>query len=161
MPELGNPKFLPLRKILAPTDFSDPSLGALGYAAQLSRHFKADLQLLHVVMRVQPAVTPGFPHSVRAPARQKELEDAAMEKLRRISGEHLPVEAPVEFIVVPGDPADTIIDISREKDSDLIVIATHGESGWKRALFGSVADSVIRNADCPVLSIRYHQDRQS
>ncbi len=142
---------------MAPTDFSEPSLDAVDYAAGLSRHFGADMQLLHVVIQVQSAVTPGFPHSVRTPDRQKEIEDEALRKLRNIASERLPAELPIEFIVIPGDAVERIPAIAREKNSDLIVISTHGQGGFKRALFGSVADGIIRNAHCPVLSSRFQQ----
>lgn len=145
---------IPFRKILAPTDFSEASLSTVEFAARLARHFGADLLLVHVVMAVEPAITPGFPHSVRAPHRQKELADAAFKKLHEIVAARFPAEQPVEFIVVPGKPAEQILGIAREKDADLIIISTHGEGGFRRAIFGSVADVVIRNAECPVLSAR-------
>jgi hypothetical protein len=60
----------------------------------------------------------------------------------------------VQTLVTRGDPANEIVNIAKQKVVDLIVIATHGNTGWRRLAFGSVAEKVVRTACCPVLSIR-------
>jgi len=56
-----------------------------------------------------------------------------------------------------GDPRDLIIDVARELGADLIITGTHGRRGVRRALIGSIAESVVRTAPCPVLTIREHK----
>jgi nucleotide-binding universal stress UspA family protein len=60
----------------------------------------------------------------------------------------------VHTIVTHGDPASEIVKIAKQKSVDIIVIATHGNTGWRRLAFGSVAEKVVRTATCPVLTIR-------
>ncbi len=60
----------------------------------------------------------------------------------------------VETLITRGDPASEIVKIAKQKAADIIVIATHGKTGWRHLAFGSVAEKVVRTASCPVLSIR-------
>jgi len=60
----------------------------------------------------------------------------------------------VETLITRGDPASEIVKIAKRKAVDIIVIATHGKTGWRHLAFGSVAEKVVRTASCPVLSIR-------
>jgi nucleotide-binding universal stress UspA family protein len=73
----------------------------------------------------------------------------------------VPKELHVRQIVALGEAADEIIRISEETKADLVVIATHGQTGWRRLVFGSVAEKVVRLAPCPVLTIRApHEQRE-
>jgi universal stress protein A len=136
---------LPIRKILHPTDFSDHSRAALDLACALARDYGAELLILHV-NRATPIYAPDGivvglpveePYELRGKLAQVRPEDP------RIKYEHK---------LVDGDPAEQIIKAAA--GMDLIVLGTHGTTGLARLLMGSVAESVLRKAPCPVLTVR-------
>jgi nucleotide-binding universal stress UspA family protein len=134
-------------KILCPTDFSDFSRAAVEMATALARESEAELILLHA------ADVPMAIGNDRDPAIE---EHEALQLLERRL-EQFPIPEPrprVRRLVVEGDPGAAIIDVARDERADLIVISTHGRSGWTRLLMGSTAEYVVRNAECPVLSLR-------
>ena len=146
---------LRLTQILAPTDFSEHSDGALRHAAELARQFGAKLVLLHVVSNetlesISKAHVP--PHPV-----DKVYEDLDQETREQYAN-HVPPEMrkvlETEVLVLPGVPFLEIVRAARLKGVDLIVMATHGRTGLSHALVGSVTEKVVRMAPCPVLSIR-------
>jgi nucleotide-binding universal stress UspA family protein len=142
---------LPFKKILYPTDFSDPSYEALKAANELALHFSAELCVVHVVTPVtQPPADPSGSGLLIL----QEMEKAARESLEGMVKKRIPKELLVRQIVVLGGAAEEIIQISEKERVDLIVIATHGQTGWRHFVFGSVAEKVVRLAPCPVLTIR-------
>ena len=143
---------LPFKKILCPTDFSEPSYEALTAANELAVHFSAELYLVHIVALVP--VTTASMVDFNVPAYQQELETSAKTKLQEVIDQKVSAELQVHPIVTTGDAADEIVSITKEENIDLIVIATHGRTGWRRLLFGSVAEKVMRHVLCPVLMIR-------
>jgi universal stress protein A len=138
----------PYRRILSPLDFDDNSLHALDVAAQIARQNDGTLLLLHVVPMVIPPT--GMPVYVDL---YKGQEETAKEKLREIAGRRLS-GLKYELLTHIGDPAGGILRIARRSAADLIVMATHGRRGFSRVLLGSVAEMVLREAPCPVLSVR-------
>jgi universal stress protein A len=134
------------RKVLCPINFDENSLLALGTASEIVREQKSVLVLLHVVE------IPGAPEVALPFAK---LEAAARTQLQRfIAKVKMPVRTEIE--VRMGDPGTEIISAARKRTADLIVMATHGRKGLRRLVLGSVAESVIRQAPCPVLTIRPH-----
>ncbi|OYT73715.1 MAG: universal stress protein UspA [Armatimonadetes bacterium JP3_11] len=148
---------LPFKKILAPTDFSNPSYSALDMAVELAEHFNAELHLLHVV---PPLHVVPVPVNVEVPLYETEMRAAAERSMQELVEQRIPKSLTVFASVVWGDPADEIIAYQKEKDIDLIVIATHGRSGWKRWVFGSVTEKVVRTPTCPVLTINASQEEE-
>lgn len=145
---------LPLKKILCPTDFSEPSCEAIKEASELALHFASELILIHVVTPIP--IIPVSPGStvINLPSYQQELEVYAKNMLRDLVEEKVPKKVQARTEVILGDPANEIVRMADDEKVDVIVIATHGLSGWRRLVFGSVAEKVIRVAHCPVLSIR-------
>lgn len=151
---------LPFKKILCPLDFSEPSYVALKAGRELSFHFKAQLALVHVLHAV-PTVPERKPpgqvsksvQEINIPLYEQELEATAREALRDVAAENL-ADFDVDLFVLHGEPAPEIVRLASEQGMDLIVIATHGWTGWRQSVFGSVAERVVRLAPCPVLSIR-------
>ena len=145
---------LPVKKIFCPTDFSEPSYQALKVADEMAAHFSSDLVLIHVVKPI--AVNPVHidPTSFNLPMYEKEREASSNKAIERIGRELVSPQVACRSIVVQGDPAYQIAELSAEEDADLIVIATHGRTGWRKVILGSVTEKVIRLAKCPVLSIR-------
>lgn len=145
---------LPLKKIVCPTDFSEPAAEGLKVARELATQFSAEMLLVHVVAPL-PAMHGGVaPTGFHIPAVLEELEAAAKKSLAEIRREELPAEIQARTFVILGRPAHEIVALAEQQKADIIVMATHGESGWQRFVFGSVAEKVVRHADCPVLTIR-------
>ncbi|MCX6356511.1 MAG: universal stress protein [Candidatus Aureabacteria bacterium] len=143
-----------IRKILCPTDFSDFSLYALKYAISFAETYRAELYLLHVVdlFLHDPAYfAPYVPdRSIFAG-----YEQDAKKRLAEIAEKHVPKGVPTETILREGRAFVEIVRCAREKQVEMIVIATHGRTGLSHAMFGSTAEKVIRKAPCPVLSVKH------
>jgi len=141
-----------MEKILCPTDFSEFSNQAQKYAVSLAREYKAKLILLHVIENFYPYS--GFAETafpvVEIYAEMERYVEQEMENLRTKA----PTDVEIETIISRGTPFMEVINISREKAVDLIVIATHGKTGLEHVFFGSTAEKVVRKAPCPVLTIR-------
>ena len=150
---------LPIKKIVCSTDFSEPSYEALKAADELALHFSAELVLVHVVSPVPVYPTPVTP-AASAPSAgfvasyQQELEVYAKTSLDRVVQERVSEGITSRTKVCLGEAAKEIVGTAAEEHADLIVIATHGLTGWRRFMFGSVAEKVMRFAQCPVLTIR-------
>ena len=145
---------LPITKILWPTDFSEPSYEALKVADEMALHFSAELIITHVVTPIPVIPIHDDPTSFNLPLYEKEMETSAEKSLDRISQERISQAVNRRFKVIYGDPAAQIVRLASDESVDLIVIATHGLTGWRKFMFGSVTEKVIRMSTRPVLSIR-------
>ncbi len=153
---------LSLKKIVCPTDFSDSSYGALNVGKEVADRFGSELILVHVVSNVPIVPTTAFPTVPGPPAPssfnvasyQEEIEKNAVKALDDVVKKHLSGVENVRTMVTTGDAADEIVEAARKEKADLIVIATHGTSGLQRIFFGSVAEKVIRYAQCNILSVK-------
>jgi nucleotide-binding universal stress UspA family protein len=144
-----------ISRILAPTDLSPASDGALATAADLANRLGAGLTLLHVVREQDlEALT-----SARVPPRPidfvcQDVEAALIAQYRRV----VPVEARrrlrVEPAVAVGTPVVEILRAAQAEDADMIVMATHGRAGLARIVKGSVAEQVVHRSSCPVVTVR-------
>lgn len=144
---------LPIRRILAPTDFSDISVETVASASELAEHFGAELLIVHVIPPVP--TLPSDPHySFEVPAYQEALRESAERQLQAAVKAQVTSVIRSRTLVSHGDPAREIVRIAAEESVDLIVIATHGLTGWQHIVFGSVAEKVVRTARCPVLAVR-------
>ena len=146
---------IPLKRILVPTDFSDHSERAAAYAAELARRFEAEqVHCLHVVdIPADLLATSGYYMTGQSEQFIEQAREESQKSLREFVAKHLN-DLPVETVFLEGRPFVEIIRYARDKDVQLIVIATHGRTGLKHALFGSVAEKVVRKAPCPVLVVR-------
>jgi len=142
-----------LQRILVPVDFSPLSKKALLYATRLARQFGAEINILHVV---EPEVPPAFDgYMIAAPAVSN---GAAAKRAGQLKGRVSVVRkagiARVSATTRFGLAAFEIVEAAKEFDVDMIVIATHGYTGWKHFAIGSTAERVVRAAPCPVLVVR-------
>ncbi len=144
-------------RILCPTDFSEPSRQAIDLARTLAVQFGAELRIMHCV---EPVTIHGPTVDIGAPASnfdmagyQDMILKQAEESLRALSAELSSRELEVSIHLARGKPGDEIAVHAKAFNADLVVIATHGESGWRRFLFGSVAEKVVRTAHCHVLTV--------
>jgi len=126
---------LPIHVILCPTDFSAHADRAFHIACSLAREYVARVIVLHVVAIPQWEV--------------------GLDDLReRLSGYTSPDgTVVVERLLLDGQPVEEILDIARERPCDLIVLGTHGQTEADRPWMGSVAEAVLREAPCPVLTV--------
>jgi nucleotide-binding universal stress UspA family protein len=138
---------LPIRTILCATDFSEPAHLAFRLASSVARDYRARLIALHVGL---PEVI--FVAGVAVP----EVEGYQEELLQRLNG--LKAEAPgIDIeprLVISDKPADEILRIARDSNCDLLVLGTHGRTGLGRMLMGSVAEHVVRKAECPIITVK-------
>lgn len=141
---------LAIRNILHPTDFSPLSRQAFHLACSLARDHGAKLTLLYVQERPPIVYAGGFGAMMPPPA--EEEHDRLMQELMEMRPPDVHVR--VDHVVEEGDPALTIVDVARRRDCDLIIMGTHGRSGLGRWVLGSVAEKVMRNAPCPVLTMK-------
>jgi nucleotide-binding universal stress UspA family protein len=144
---------LPFKKILCPTDFSEPAFVALKRAEELARHFAAELIVAHVIPTLPgPHLFPDPEASFNfdVPLYQQELAIKAEQMLKDLVSHH---KVGSRNLVSTGDAAPEILRIAHQERADLIVIASHGLTGWHRLVHGSVAEKVMRQATCPVLTI--------
>jgi nucleotide-binding universal stress UspA family protein len=140
---------LKLNHILCATDLSDASNHALPYAAALARKFKGKLHIGHVV-DVYPIALYHASNFI-PPVPREEILRGAEEQVRRLmSGQPVAWEP----IVRDGSPTFEIPRIAEEVEADLAVIATHGRSGVKRLLLGSVTERLLETLPCPVLVVK-------
>ena len=147
------PASIHLKRILVPIDFSAPSQQALKYALRFAEQFRAEVTLLHVVEKT--AIGSGF---ADMPSRfgysDEQLSDAE-KNLGALTASSQAAECPpIGSTVRTGLPAHEIVEAAKELDTDLIVIATHGHTGWKHFCIGSTAERVVRAAPCPVFVVR-------
>ena len=142
----------PIARILCPIDFSDFSRRAFDYAATLARWYGASITALHVQ---PPAVSIAGPLTPLAPVEPVPLPPADLEPIRRqlaafISpGAH--TTTAIEPLAVEGEPAREIL--AEAESADVIVMGTHGRSGFERLMVGSVTEAVLRKAPCSVLTV--------
>ena len=140
-----------LRRILHPTDFSDNSDQALKYACSLAIQFSADLHLLNVVHDtglISPPIAGFFP-----PDYYRQQMQQAEERLSELPDKVLNHTGSVIRNAAEGEPFVEIIRYAKENEIDMIVMGTHGYTGVKHMIIGSVAENVVRKAHCPVLTV--------
>lgn len=138
---------LPIKAILHPTDFSDASEHALRMAVGLARDYHARLVLLHAI---EPPVYYGELGMAVLPT-EVDRDNATRRVAALVAGA---TPFPVETVVTEGVAGPEVLRVAAEMHADLIVIGSHGRTGFGRALMGSVAEEVSRRSPCPVVIVR-------
>jgi nucleotide-binding universal stress UspA family protein len=143
---------LSFKKILCPTDFSGASRVALAAAAEVAAQFQSEIFLVHVVP-VVPPVPPDPNFVFEVPEYERALHADADRQLKALADELTAKGRTVHTIVGHGDAGSEIVRVANGESVDLIVISTHGMTGWRHVVFGSVAEKVVRLAHRPVLTV--------
>jgi universal stress protein A len=144
-----------VKKVLAPIDFSEPSMKAMASAWELAKEVEAvEMHLLHVVTPHHLLGIESLPVGGREIAREAAMIEQAEEELSRIKKADLDNSKKVITATVVGSPAMKIGDYAREQGIDLVVMSTHGRTGGDMVLIGGTTEKVIRHATCAVLIIR-------
>jgi nucleotide-binding universal stress UspA family protein len=142
-----------MKRVLVPVDFSEHAQQALAYAKQIASAYKARLQLLHVVEEViHPACYMATGPSILTI--QPELKDRAKLEMKKLLRETKGPETAADIHVIEGHAARDLINFAQSHGSDIIVIATHGRTGFEHMFMGSVTEKVVRRATCPVFTVR-------
>jgi len=147
---------LPVKNILCPTDFSEPSYEALKAADELAAHFGAVLHIVNVVPLVPIVEAPIGVESAsfNVASYQQELESQSNKSLKSLVDQKVTKGVNTVTTVLIGNASGEVMRYATDKSMDLIVIATHGLSGWRRFISGSTTEQIVRQASCPVLTIR-------
>ena len=158
---------LDFKRILCPVDLSAFSLEALKLAVKLARTSGAALYVMHAIDnpfdelymssigQADPAVLGLYQ---RRPLRRARIiaatEGHSQVLLKQFAHDCVAAVGKVRYIIKSGDPFEAILDAAEERRADLIVLATHGRTGIKRLLIGSVAEKIVRHSRCPVLIVK-------
>jgi nucleotide-binding universal stress UspA family protein len=135
------------KNILFATDFSSVSNLALPYAVEIARRSDATIHVVHVVSPdVYPLVPPSEWHTMAE-------EEEEFRKLKKSELEKELQDLPHEFLFPTGDVWQRLAEVIENRSIDLLVLGTHGRTGMKKALMGSVAERIFRQATCPVLTV--------
>ncbi|MFZ3218008.1 MAG: universal stress protein [Candidatus Acidiferrales bacterium] len=144
---------LPPKLILAPIDFSDHSRAALDVAADMASRFGAELLLVYVVPAIQDL--PADISILKEGEYDNSLTVAAGKQLADLAATIAPKNVKVRTeIGTANDIGMELVRSAEQNHGDMIVIATHGMTGWRKIAFGSVAEKVVKLAACPVLVLR-------
>lgn len=139
-----------IERILCPVDFSDFSRRALQYASAMARWYRADVRAIFAHTVVAPVVP------LAAVPEENPYDSAALVDESRRELETFVTSVGGSDItpsVVVGSPVGAILDEARDWPADLVVMGTHGRSGFERLLLGSVTEKVLRKSPCPVLAV--------
>jgi len=138
-----------IKRILIPTDFSDTSLHAVDYAAELSKVSGATLTVLFVVEPLYYAGDLGLMLEEHQRFGKEQLATVAARLKRR--------GAACRLVLRTGTPYQVIVDEAKWQKADLIIMGTHGRTGLSHLLLGSVTEKVVRTATTPVLTVPWHR----
>lgn len=143
------------RRILAPVDYSTTSRLSLAFAVELARKFSAELEIVHVwdrptYLTEAMMVTHG---GGQRPITELVVENAEHDMQTFLDEVALPADVPYGRRLISGDPASELLREIERGDYDLVVLGTHGRSGFSRLLLGSIAEKIVRHAAIPVLTI--------
>ena len=144
---------IPIKRILVPTDFSEPADAALKWAATLAREFDSRLYLLHVVP--EPYAYPWGTELSTLPLNDilAQSEEAARQRLGELAAETKLPAAQLSTSAVVGTPVDQVLALIKNEQIDLVVLGTHGRGLVGHLLLGSVAERVVRRSPVPVLTV--------
>ncbi len=140
-----------LTSIMFPTDFSESSDSALGYASVLAAETGATLHIVHVADD-SPAYFAGYGGFANVPDLPSVIEKEMRAKLEQVKPSQTGVKVQRHYLT--GAPDSEIAAFADREKVDLIIMGTHGRTGVSRVLMGSVAEGVLRKAACPVLTVK-------
>ena len=139
-----------IRRILCPIDFSDHSRRALDHAIAIARWYESTVMALHVFSPTPVAAVPLVSEPILlAPVDRDQL----LARTKAFAETESAPGVALEAVVREGNTAGEILEQAASMQADLLVIGTHGRSGFDRLLLGSVAEKVLRKASCPVLTV--------
>ena len=147
-----------IKTILFALDFSEVSEYAFSYAATFAKTFRADLAVIHVVPQ-QTDLRDFYVPYMSFDEIDKQVEEGANKMMTDFCAKHKDEFPDMKSFVVTGTPHEKIVDKAFEQNVSMIIMGTHGRQGFEHFIFGSTAEGVVKNAPCPVLTVRppHHQ----
>jgi nucleotide-binding universal stress UspA family protein len=142
-----------VQKILFPIDFASHFKSLVPWVSTFAEKFGATVYVLFVTQDLSSFSTFFVPHS-NIQSFQEEAVRSARKRMATVVEELFSGFAKLETRVEVGFPAEKIVELAKQEKIDLIIMGAHGRKGLDRAIFGSVADKVVQNAPCPVVTIR-------
>ena len=142
----------PIKRILFPVDFSEVSPKIAPWVLMVAEKFDAEIHLLFVA-RVLEYFSDLYVMPVSIENFQGEILKGGETAMEGFVAANFPKYPALKAKVIPGDPADTILNYIKSEGIDLVIMGTHGRKRLERVFFGSVAERVIKMAPVPVLSI--------
>lgn len=141
-----------LYKILVPTDLSDLSLAAMKYASSMARIYEARIYFIHVV---EDSSAFAF-HTIEfnSETSMRDIELSAMNELKNFIATKTPEIKGIVPIIKRGEVYREIVNFAEKEDFDLIIMATHGHTGFAHILLGSSAEKVVRHSKVPVMTVK-------
>jgi nucleotide-binding universal stress UspA family protein len=144
----------PPKLIICPTDFSEAAAGALVAARRFAERYSSEILLVHVVADVTPLeYDVNTPRTFQLGNYREALMDQAQKQMEELRTARFPAGAKIRATALVGDAAREITALAEAEEADLIVMATHGRSGFARLVLGSITEKVVRTAACPVMVI--------
>ena len=142
-----------IKRILVPSDFSEPARKALIYAVEFAKAYEAEIILCHVM---EPPIYPVSISvgAVSVPPIGDEMRQHTKEQLELLRTAEIGSKIASRIAVAEGKPFLEIVQLARSEDVDMIIISTHGHTGLKHVLVGSTTEKIVRKAPCPVLCVR-------
>lgn len=146
-------------RILAPIDFSPSSHAALKMAVELAKHFHAEIHLVHVIPMFPVTSLPDFvPEAKFLEEARKDAERQFVKCQADLRAKEIKVSSSIE---VGNDVPGCILEVVEREKIDMVVISTHGLTGWHPLVFGSIAEKVVKLVDCPLLLLRSEKPESS
>ena len=147
-----------IKTILVPTDFSEPTRQVMDYAVYLAQTFGARLILVHIFQTLPLTEAVNWLDTAAPPAAEsglwEQLKAAAETQMARLKEKYSEAGVEIETRVAEGVPSVEIIRLADREKVDLIAMGSHGRTGVRHLLIGSVAERVVRKAPCPVFVIK-------
>lgn len=143
-----------IKTILAPTDFSTHAEHALKYAGELARNLKAKMYVLHVAEYSNVGGDPDA-SELLIPNYIAELEKKGKDRLDQTTFRFREVGIDAHSVFVAGRAYQDIVRMAKELEVDVVVLGTHGRTGFSHLFFGSTAEKVVRLCPCPVLTVKH------
>ena len=143
-----------IRRVLHPTDFSRASTPAFKRAVEMAKSNRAELLLVHVMVPAVPLMGDGYVSPKVYEDLEAAAQAAAQKQLRKLVAKAKQAGARVKGLLLEGVAHERIAQAARSRKADLVVIGTHGRTGFAKLFLGSVASRVLAVSPCPVLTVR-------
>lgn len=139
-----------IRNIIVPTDFSNLSFTAFDYAKDIAKRWGAKIHVVYVLEK-QPPFLAMRSLDVNEDQVMKSMEEQAKKQLEDAVKKFGKIDLDISPVLLKGVDYEELVKYSKKIKADLIVLATHGRTGFIHTLIGSVTEKVVRHAKCPVL----------
>ena len=146
-----------IKKILFPVDLSEPIKKVIPYAQLMASRFDADIHLLYVVRGLELFTSPYFPLSQNMDF--EEITSLAQTQIYDFRDQHFKDFQKTRANVLIGHPAEEILNYIMSERIELVIMGTHGRKGLNKAIFGSVAERVVKTATVPVMVVNTFQEK--